>query len=68
MSVCMLNEKNTHDEAKVVKERRVSSRRKAENRRSSVRFGDALGRRGGHERRTKIDMKHSFASEYKTRK
>jgi hypothetical protein len=53
----MLNDKNKNDEENTVKDRRLSARRAEQNRRESVRFGDALGRREGKDRRSSLIKK-----------
>ncbi len=41
----------------IFKEKRVKERRAEQNRRASVRFGDALGRRAGKDRRDSINAR-----------
>ena len=48
----MTNNKNKNNEEETFKNKRSSKRRAEPNRRESVRFGDALGRRDGNERRS----------------
>jgi len=53
----MINEKNKNNEEQTPKEKRACVRRAKLNRRASVRFTDALGRRDGIERRTDVVTK-----------
>jgi len=53
----MTDEQNKVNQEKAAKEMRSNNRRAEPNRRSSIRFGDALGRRDGNERRSKVTIK-----------